>query len=166
MKLENGKGFTLVEILFVISIIGLMASIIFTSVSSARIKARDARRIGDINNFAKAFELCYSEKGDYPNEGFWDYEGGQFNYCFSCGVCYGSFSDLIKQCISSEIKDPINQDPWAYYYFYFQPAAGSPINPACWGKFAFMAHLERPTYQNVGCFHEAGKYEYWVILSY
>jgi len=166
MKTGDNKAFTLIELLFVVSIIGLVASIILVSVTSARIKARDVRRIEDINNFAKAFEVCYSEKGDYPSGDFWDYEGGQFNYCFSCGVCYGTFADVVRQCVKTDVKDPINRDPWAYYYFYFQPNAGSPINPACWGRFAFMAHLERPNYQNVGCFDEAGKYEYWVILGY
>jgi len=61
------KGFTLVELLVVVAIIGLLAGIAIVSVNSVRIKARDARRIADIKQIQNALELYNNEKGGlYP----------------------------------------------------------------------------------------------------
>lgn len=60
------KGFTLIELLVVISIISLLASIVLVSFSNARRKARDAKRVADLNQMAKAFELFFSDNNSYP----------------------------------------------------------------------------------------------------
>ena len=60
------EGFTLIELLVVISIIGLMASVVLVSIQSARAKSRDAKRIGDMNQLAKALELYFNENYSYP----------------------------------------------------------------------------------------------------
>ncbi|MEK7648541.1 MAG: prepilin-type N-terminal cleavage/methylation domain-containing protein [Patescibacteria group bacterium] len=61
------KGFTLVELLVVVAIIGLLAGIAIVSVNSVRIKARDTRRIADVKQIQNALELYNNEKGGlYP----------------------------------------------------------------------------------------------------
>lgn len=60
------KGFTLVELLVVVAIIGLMAGIATVSVNSVRQKGRDARRVADIKQIQNALELHYSDAGQYP----------------------------------------------------------------------------------------------------
>ena len=60
------SGFTLVELLVVISIIGVLASVVFASINSARAKARDARRIADLRQIATALEFYYDANGQYP----------------------------------------------------------------------------------------------------
>lgn len=60
------KGFTLIELLVVIAIIGLLASIIIASLSTVQAKARDARRMEDINSLQKALTLYSSNSGTYP----------------------------------------------------------------------------------------------------
>lgn len=52
----------------VIVIFGLVASVIFLSLNSARSKSRDARRMADVQQIAAAMELYYNENNTYPNK--------------------------------------------------------------------------------------------------
>lgn len=59
-------GFTLLEILVVISIIGLLIAMGSVSYSTAQKKGRDARRKGDIKAIQNALEEYYSVNSTYP----------------------------------------------------------------------------------------------------
>jgi len=63
----RSMGFTLIEVLLVISIVGLLSTIILTSLRSARFQAIDAKTILDLDGLAKAAELYNAENGSYPN---------------------------------------------------------------------------------------------------
>jgi len=60
-------GFTLIELLVVISVIGLLASVIMVALNSARVKARDIKRMSDIGQLQTALELYYDKYSIYPN---------------------------------------------------------------------------------------------------
>lgn len=64
-KKINFQGFTLVELLVVITIIGILATVALVSLNSARVKARDSKRLADTRQIALALELCYNETGSY-----------------------------------------------------------------------------------------------------
>jgi prepilin-type N-terminal cleavage/methylation domain-containing protein len=67
MKKIKRNGFTLFEMLVVISIIAIMTATISLSFSSAQKKARDAKRMEDIKAIATAAEQMYSLSGfTYP----------------------------------------------------------------------------------------------------
>jgi prepilin-type N-terminal cleavage/methylation domain-containing protein len=59
-------GFTLLELLVVISITGLLAAVLLVAMNSARVKARDAYRIQTTEEIAKAIELYYDDHHEYP----------------------------------------------------------------------------------------------------
>lgn len=63
----KNKAFTLIELLIVISIIGILSSIILVSTNDTRAKGRDTKRIADISQLRIALELYYSNNSSrYP----------------------------------------------------------------------------------------------------
>lgn len=66
---EKSGGFTIVELLIVIVVIGILAAIVIVSYSGIQQRATDAVRQSDIDATAKALELYYVDNGKYPNYG-------------------------------------------------------------------------------------------------
>lgn len=60
------KGFTLVELLIVLAIIGVLAAIVLISLNSSRKGGRDARRVADMREVATALQLYFAENSGYP----------------------------------------------------------------------------------------------------
>lgn len=63
----NKKGFTLIELLVVIAIIGLLSTLAVVALGSARVKARDSKRLSDLKQLQTALELYYTDQGSYPS---------------------------------------------------------------------------------------------------
>ena len=64
---KTQKGFTLIELLVVIAIIGILSSVVLASLSTAREKSRDAKRISDIGQIQLALELYFDANQSYPS---------------------------------------------------------------------------------------------------
>lgn len=63
-KWENIKGFTLIEIIVVIAVIGIISSIILVAFLGVRERARDAKRKTEISQFGRLLTLsCYLPDG-------------------------------------------------------------------------------------------------------
>lgn len=88
-KKVSNRGFTLIELLVVIAIIGLLSSIIMTSLNSARVKARDSKRLSDILQIRNAMALYQADhNGDFPN-GSNDYNPSQVDNSSQGWYCLG-----------------------------------------------------------------------------
>ena len=59
-------GYTLIEVLMVIAIIGILSTSILAGLGSSRAKARDARRVTDLRNVQLVLERYYQTYNVYP----------------------------------------------------------------------------------------------------
>lgn len=62
-------GFTIVELLIVIVIIGILAAITIVAYNGIQQRARDSARTSDISAIQKALELYRADNGGYPSVG-------------------------------------------------------------------------------------------------
>ena len=67
LKKRNYKGFTIVELLIVIVVIGILALLVITTYSGIQAKARNAKRQSDIAALQTQLEAFYSQNGYYPS---------------------------------------------------------------------------------------------------
>ena len=111
----SSRGFSLIELLTVISIIALLSTVVLAALSTARKSARDAQRISMIRQMQTALELYYLENGQYPTgdglgTGGWDTPG---NNTFITALVSGGF-------LPTHLRDPItNNDAGNLRYFRF-----------------------------------------------
>lgn len=129
-KNQNRKGFTLIELLVVIAIIGILASVVLSSLESARGSARDARRLSDMRQIMTALEMYYNQYNQYPGNtdtadgyGGWDVGCQSDSDVFINPLVTGNF-------LSAKICDPsIQATAGGYrYYRYNAGSSGCPSN--------------------------------------
>ena len=112
-KTHKNKGFTLIELLVVIAIIGVLASIVLASLNSARTKARDARRLADLNQIGIALEFYLDSGGvKYPglNTTYYYISDNNYDQGLPCSTTIGLKPWLSSVCT---LNDPLGY-PYAY----------------------------------------------------
>ena len=67
MTLSRNHGFTLIELMVSITIMGILSTIVLGSLQQAKYKANDSKRIQEIRNIQTALELYYTDNGRYPS---------------------------------------------------------------------------------------------------
>ncbi len=108
--LRGREGFTLVELLVVIGIIGILSSLALISLNNARIKARDALRKGDMSQIRTALNMYYDDHGYYPVCGDnWTGTPPDYGATVNDGsVCY---STVLTQALAGGSRPYIGQMP-------------------------------------------------------
>ncbi len=104
-KEKNIKAFTLVELLVVISIIGILSSFAMVSLNTARIKARDALRSGEMNQLRTALVMYFDDYLTYPVCGTVDLMAPDFG---ATDACY----NLIEPDLRSDTPPHISKMPY------------------------------------------------------
>ncbi len=64
---KNNKGFTIVELLIVVVVIGILALLVITTYAGIQSKARNSKRQTDIGSIQTHLEAFYNQNGYYPN---------------------------------------------------------------------------------------------------
>lgn len=109
IRRAHERGFTLIELLVVIAIIGLLSSIVLSSLNTARIKGRDARRLSDMKQLQTALELYYSDNIAYP-------------VATTQANAVTALTGLVPAYISAIVDDPLGG---SYHYVYKTTAGGT-----------------------------------------
>jgi type II secretion system protein G len=125
-------GFTLLELLIVIVIIGILALIIVPGLASGPKRARDAQRKSDLRAVKNALETYYNDYNTYP-------AGGTYS-----GLGAGILTTAYLQTLPA---DPKNTSPQVYAYQAFLNAgqAGGNCAATPCGSYKLNVTLENTT---------------------
>jgi len=129
------KGFTLLELLVVISIVGLLGTLAMVALGNARSQARDTKRKFELKQLSIAMELYRdNNNGSLPI----------IDYTTSVDA---SWDTLLPNELPIMPKDPLNGDVYDSSasdpldkYFYYYISEGTALSP----DYAVVAPLENP----------------------
>lgn len=107
-------GFTMIELLIVVVILGILTVILMINILGAQKKTRDSKRSNDTAAIKKAMDLYYQEKGEYlPCN-----DGGGFLYCNE-STEFSSLSGYLGSAYPADPK-PFSSG-FTYYHISEQP---------------------------------------------
>jgi len=135
------NGFTLMELILVMAIIGILAVIGIGSYTQATMKSKDTQRKNDLNQIAKALEMFNNDVGRYPktdpseNMTCPKYVAGALVETVCTSDIYAYIADSTPTYTKSTYMVDVPVDPDASKKYVYVPVAGE-------GGFSLYATLE------------------------
>jgi len=114
------KGFTLIELMVVITIIALLSVVVFASFNDARMQSRDKARMTSLKQLQLAVEFYKAQNGRYPEAcrgaGQWSGQQGTVYACPGGSTQYivGLAPDFIGE-LAVDPKQPVTNDRGILY---------------------------------------------------
>lgn len=116
------KGFTILELLVVVAIVGLISSLLLVNIQNYRERSRDAKRVEDMKTIQNALELYHTSHLFFPICGSAEIEiGGVSDDCLSATLVADGAARAVP-------TDPLGAstgtcgDPASFVYCYFSDA--------------------------------------------
>ena len=109
MPLPNRRGFSLIEVMIVVVIIGLMAGVVTFATARYLDKSKQTKARSDIATLAAAVDTYYIERGDYPP--------------MRQGLA----------ALSPDFVKVVPADPWGEPYVYVVPGRTQPFDILSYG---------------------------------
>jgi prepilin-type N-terminal cleavage/methylation domain-containing protein len=111
-------GFTLIELMVVIAIIGLLASVILASLSTARKKSKDSVIRQEVIQMRNLLELEYSTSGNYTNL----LNTNFITYVPTCNSFAGTYATKATDICNKVVQTNSGTTPPGTFNFYVGPA--------------------------------------------
>ncbi len=163
----GSRGFTIVELLIVIVIIGILAALVIVSYNGIQSRARDTERIVKVKAMAKAIEQYYVDNGYYPTiqdgNGIESTCGSQTENWGHCDR-----NKILTDTIAPYLKvDPVSMSSATqgnYYYYYTSQSTNN------WQYYGLSVKLEVSGGQSDGGYYtneyEVGNSPYYCMNKY
>ena len=107
------NSFTLIELLIVIFILGILASLISSNFITSLKKGRDARRKADLEEIQRALEMYYEDQKYYPK--FDIFSSNNYSLC-QTKIALNCETDNEKTYMQKIPNDPISGKTYEYQF--------------------------------------------------
>ncbi|MES2470887.1 MAG: prepilin-type N-terminal cleavage/methylation domain-containing protein [Patescibacteria group bacterium] len=130
--MDKTKGFTLIELMVVVTIIAILSGVVMSNFGSSRAKARDTKRVSDIASLQLAAAQYFEKCDNYPTK-------MSSLSTPSCTLNPGTSEQQIVNLGLFMSRVPTDTDNTPYKYAYMKDSSGKIVD------YHISATLEVPT---------------------